>query len=94
MGSLVAAYIAAGLGGITLNPDKLDSRTKLLLNLGSGIQINLSRHIHSIFEIRDYVSFFKYPEDFHINYDIMIYEPDFRTIQHHLGIHIGLIYTF
>lgn len=89
----VSLYLTAGLGGITLRPDELNNRTKLLLNFGAGIKAKISEHIYPVLDIRDYVSFFNYAEDFNIAY-IAIYNPDFKKSQHHFGIHVGLSYLF
>ncbi len=89
----ISPFITAGLGAITLNPEKLRSSTKLLVIFGAGVKYELSRHLSMFFNIKDYISFFNYPEDFDVSY-IAIYAPDFKKRQHRLGIHIGLSYLF
>jgi hypothetical protein len=89
----VAPLITAGLGVISLKPDKLPSKTRLLLNYGVGIILRLSRNLSVSGELKDYVSFFDYPKDFELAY-IAIYSPDFKKTQHRIGISLGLNYTF
>ncbi len=89
----LSLYLTAGLGGITLNPERLNNRTRLLLNFGAGIKVKISKHIYPVIDIRDYISFFNYAEDFDIVY-IAIYNPDIKQSQHHIGIHVGLSYLF
>lgn len=86
-------YVTVGLGAVTLRPEKLRSRTKLLLNFGAGMRYSVSRHFSAFVEIKDHMSFFDYLEDFQLLYPA-IYSPDFKKSQHRLGIHAGLSYTF
>lgn len=86
-------YLTAGIGAATLSPEQLKNKTKLLLNFGTGIKAKISKRLHAVLDVRDYVSFFNYAEDFNLVY-IAIYSPDFRKSQHNLGIHAGLSYLF
>ncbi len=86
-------FVSAGVGAITFDPDRLNTRTRILLNFGVGIKLELTRRILSVLEIKDYVSFFDYAKDFGVLY-VAIYSADFKKTQHRLGIHIGLSYLF
>ncbi len=86
-------YLTAGIGAATLSPEQLNNKTKLLLNFGTGIKAKISRRLHAVLDVRDYVSFFNYAEDFDLVY-VAIYSADFRKSQHHFGIHMGLSYLF
>ncbi|UCC40094.1 MAG: outer membrane beta-barrel protein [Candidatus Aminicenantes bacterium] len=86
-------FLTVGLGAATMRPTNFRSRTKLFLNFGAGIRFKLSRHLSTSLEIKDYISFFNYPEDFEVFFPA-IYSPDFKKSQHRLGIHASLSYTF
>jgi hypothetical protein len=86
-------FFTAGIGGLTLNPEIFNSKTRLMLNFGAGIRVKVSDHISPVLEIKDYISFFNYGEDFDITY-IAIYTPDFKKSQHQVGIRIGFSYLF
>ncbi len=88
-----SVYLAAGIGATTLMPEQLSNKTRLLLNFGGGIKAKISKFLHAVLDIRDHVSFFNYPEDFDLVY-ILIYTPDFKASQHHLGINAGLSFLF
>ncbi len=89
----LSVYVTGGLGVLTLKPDVLRTKTKLLLNFGSGIAINPVKHLRLFLDVRDYVSFFDFSQDFELFY-IAIYDLEFNKSQHHVGIHIGLGYEF
>jgi hypothetical protein len=89
----IAPFVTAGLGVISLIPDKLPSSTKVLFSYGAGVKIRLSRHLSVFGDVKDHVSFFNYPEDFEVAY-IAIYSPDFKTTQHRIGVSFGLNYSF
>lgn len=89
----VAPFVTAGLGVISLKPDKLPSSTKLFLNYGVGVRIGLSRNLSVFGDLKDHVSFFNYLRDFDVTY-IAIYSPDFKKVQHRMGISFGLNYSF
>ncbi len=89
----ISPFVTIGLGAVTLRPTNLRSRTKLFLNFGAGIRFILSQHLSTFLEIKDYMSFFNYPEDFQVLYPA-IYSPDFKKSQHRLSIHASLSYTF
>jgi opacity protein-like surface antigen len=86
-------FVTIGLGAVTLKPTKLRTKTKLFLNFGAGIRFKLARHLSASLEIKDYISFFNYPNDFEIFFPA-IYTPDFKKSQHRLGIHASLSYSF
>lgn len=86
-------FVTVGLGAVTLSVEKLRSRTKLLIDFGTGIKFLLSRHVSASLEIKDHVSFFNYPKDFDVLF-AAIYSADFKKTQHRLGIHSSLSYTF
>lgn len=85
-------YLTAGAGAVTIIPEDLNNKTRLLLNFGGGLRAKISRFVQAVLDIRDYVSFFNYPEDFDLVY-IMIYTQDFKRSQHQLGILAGLRFT-
>ena len=89
----ISPFLTAGLGAITLKPDKLRSSTRLLFNFGVGVKFSLTRHLSAFVDLKDHVSFFKYPKDFDVLY-VAIYVPDFKKRQHRVGIRIGLSYIF
>ena len=85
-------FLTGGLGAVTLNATQLRSRTKLFLNYGAGIRFQLTKHLSTFLDIKDYMSFFNYPEDFDVVF-AAIYNLDFKGNQHRLGIRISLSYT-
>ena len=89
----IAPFLTAGLGLISLKPDKLPSSTKLLFSYGVGARIRLSRNISVFGDLKDHVGFFNYPRDFDVSY-IAIYQADFKKTQHRIGINLGLSYAF
>ena len=89
----ISPYVTAGLGLISLQPDKLPSSTKLYFNYGAGVKIGLSQNLSLFGDVRDHVSSFDYLRDFDVTY-IAIYSPDFKKTQHRIGIRLGLSYTF
>lgn len=89
--SRISPFITAGLGAVTLNADKLGSRTKVLINFGAGAKFKLNRKLSIFLDFEDHVSFFNYHKDFDVIF-VAIYVPDFKRTQHRLGIHIGLSY--
>jgi opacity protein-like surface antigen len=89
----IAPFFTAGLGVISLKPDKLPSSTKFLFNYGVGVKVRLSRNLSVFGDLKDHVSFFNYLRDFDVTY-IAIYSPDFKKTQHRIGINLGLSYTF
>lgn len=89
----LSVYAAVGLGALTLNPDVLKKSTTLLFNYGVGLSLNPSDHLRLILDVRDYVSFFNFVEDFGVSH-VAIYEWAFKKSQHQVGIHIGLGYEF
>jgi hypothetical protein len=86
-------YMTFGLGAVTLMPTKLRTSTTLFLNFGAGIRFRLSRYLSTSLNIKDYISFYNYPEDFEIFFPA-IYSLDFKKNQHRLGIHASLSYSF
>ena len=86
-------FVTIGLGAVTLMPAKLRSRTKLFLNFGAGVRSKLSQHLSTSLDIKDYISFFNYPEDFEMFFPA-IYSLDFKKSQHRVGIHASLSYSF
>ncbi len=89
----LSVYVTGGMGAVTLKPDTLRTKTKLLLNFGAGLAINPVKHLRLFFEMKDYVSFFDFAKDFDVFY-VAIYDQAFKTSQHHVGIHFGLGYVF
>ncbi len=89
----ISPFLTAGLGAITLKPDKLRSRTKLLFNFGGGVRFRFNRHLSAFMDLKDHVSFFDYPKDFDVLYTA-IYTFELKKSQHRIGIRIGLSYTF
>ncbi len=89
----ISPFLTAGLGAITLKPDKLRSSTRLLFNFGVGVKLRFNQYLSAFADLKDYVSFFNYPEDFDVVY-VAIYTPDFKKSQHRAGIGIGLSYAF
>jgi len=89
----ISPFITAGLGAITLKTDKLSSSTTLLFNFGVGVKFRFNRYLSAFIDLKDYVSFFNYPEDFDVFY-AAIYTPDIKKSQHRVGIGIGLSYAF
>ena len=88
-----SVYFTAGIGGMTLDPEIFNSKTRLILNFGAGVRVKINDRIFPVLEIKDYVSFFNYPEDFGLAY-IALYTPEFKKSQHHIGIRIGVSYLF
>ncbi len=86
-------FFTIGLGAITLIPTKLRSRTSLYLNVGAGIRFRLSPHLSTSLDIKDYISYYNYPEDFEVFFPA-IYSLDFKKSQHRVGIHAYLSYSF
>jgi opacity protein-like surface antigen len=89
----ISPFFTAGLGAVTLKTDKLRSRTKVLINFGAGVKFKLNRKLSIFLDFKDHVSFFNYHKDFDVIF-AAIYAPDFKKIQHRLGINIGLSYYF
>ena len=89
----ISPFFTAGLGAITLKPDKFRSSTKLLFNFGVGVKFRFNQYLSAFVDLKDYVSRFDYPEDFDVVY-AAIYTPDFKKSQHRIGIGIGLSYAF
>ena len=89
----LSIYVTGGMGAVTLKPDVLETKTKLLLNFGAGLSTNPMKHLRLFLDVRDYVSFFDFAQDFGMFYAAM-YNQMFNKSQHHLGIHIGLGYVF
>lgn len=85
-------FLTGGVGVVTLKASQLRSRTKLFLNYGAGIRFQLSKQLSSFLDIKDYVSFFNYPNDFEVLF-AAVYDPDFRKCQHRLGIRFSLSFT-
>ena len=50
-------YIAAGLGGITFNPDNADSENDFALNYGAGLNYFLSENVALRTDVRHVISF-------------------------------------
>jgi hypothetical protein len=86
-------FFTAGLGGMTLDPEVFNSKTRLMLNFGAGIKIKISDQIFPVVEVKDYISFFNYGEDFDMAY-IAIYSSEFKKSQHHVGLRVGVSYLF
>ncbi len=86
-------FVTVGLGAVTMRPTELRSKTKFFLNFGAGIRFKLVRQLSTFLEIKDYISFFNYPNDFEIFFPA-IYTPNFKKSQHRLGIHASLSYSF
>ena len=89
----LSIYVTGGVGAITLKPDLLETKTKLLLNFGAGVTTNLVKHLRLFLEVRDYVSFFNFAQDFKMSYAAM-YDQVFKKSQHQVGINFGLGYLF
>ncbi|MCJ7582430.1 MAG: porin family protein [Candidatus Aminicenantes bacterium] len=89
----LSIYMTGGLGAVSIKPDILAKKTRLLLNFGAGITTILVKHLRLFLDVRDYVSFFDFAQDFGMSY-AAIYEQVFKKSQHHVGIHFGLGYVF
>ncbi len=89
----MSVYVTGGVGAVTLKPDVLKTSTKLLLNFGVGFSTNLWKNHRLFLDVRDYVSFFDFAQDFDMFY-AAIYDQVFKTSQHQIGIHFGLGYVF
>lgn len=89
----ISPYLTAGLGAITLKPDKLRSSTKLLVIFGAGVKLSFNRYLSAFIDLKDHVIFFNYLKDFDVLY-AAIYTPDLKKSQHRIGIRFGLSYTF
>ncbi len=86
-------YVTGGLGVVTMKPDVLETKTKLLLNFGAGLTTILVKHLRLFLEVRDYVSFFDFSQDFGMFYTA-IYDQEFKKSQHQVGVNFGLGYVF
>ncbi|MFC2157837.1 outer membrane beta-barrel protein [Acidobacteriota bacterium] len=86
-------YLSAGLGAMTLNTDQFGSKTQLLINFGIGVKVTLSKHFRGFFEVQDRISFLKFDRDFNFTH-ALIYNPDFKGLQHRIGLSIGVGYVF
>jgi len=89
----LSVYVTGGVGAVTLKPDVLATKTKFLLNFGAGLSTNPVKHLRLFLDVRDYVSFFDFAQDFGMFY-AAIYDQVFKKSQHHFGIHFGLGYVF
>jgi hypothetical protein len=89
----ISPFVTVGLGAVSLKPTKLPPKTKPFLNFGAGIRFMLGRVLSATLEIKDYITFFNYPNDFEIFFPA-IYTADFKKSQHQLGIHASLSYSF
>jgi hypothetical protein len=89
----LSIYVTGGLGAVTLIPDVLVKKTKLLLNFGAGVTTNPVKHLRLFLDVRDYVSFFDFAQDFGMFY-AAIYDQVFKKSQHCPGIHLGAGYLF
>ncbi len=89
----MSVYVTGGVGAVTLKPDVLKTSTKLLLNFGMGLSANLWKNHRLFLDVRDYVSFFDFPQDFGMFY-AAIYDQVFKKSQHQVGIHFGIGYMF
>lgn len=85
----LSVYLTGGVGALTLKPDVLRTKTQLLLNFGAGLTTHVTNHFRLFLEVRDYVSFFDFAQDFGMVY-AAIYDLEFKKSQHHIGIHVGL----
>ena len=88
----ISPFVTFGLGAVTLNPEEFRTRTKLCLNFGAGIRFIIFQHFSLSLEIKDYIHFFNYPQDFEMFFPA-IYSLDFNRSQHRLGIHVSLSYS-
>ncbi len=86
-------YVTGGVGAVTLKPDELVTKTKLLLNFGVGMRMNPVKHLRLFLDVRDFMSFFDFSQDFGMLY-AAIYDQVFKTSQHQIGIQFGLGYLF
>ena len=75
-------YFSAGLGAVTIKTARFNSRTKFLLNFGIGMKAKFSNHIQPTLEIKDFVSFFDFAQDFGVAFPAM-YSQDFRKSQNY-----------
>ena len=89
----ISPFLAAGMGTITIRTSELGSSTRLLVEYGGGIKLELAKKLTAFADIKDVVSFFDYPRDFDYAF-LAIYSPDFSKSQHRLGVHFGLRYSF
>jgi hypothetical protein len=86
-------YVAGGIGAVTMKPDLLETKTRMQLNFGAGIKMNLANHLRLFLDVRDYVSFFDFAQDFDVFYTA-IYDQVFKKSQHQIGINFGFGYGF
>ena len=89
----MSMYVTGGVGAVTLKPDVLKTSTKLLLNFGVGLSANLWKNHRLFLDVRDYLTFFDFAQDFGMSYAAM-YDQVFKKSQHQVGIHFGLGYVF
>ena len=89
----LSIYVTGGFGVVTMKPDVLETKTKLLLNFGAGLMTNLLKYLRLFFDVRDFVSFFDFAQDFGISYAAM-YDQEFKKSQHQIGINFGFGYGF
>ena len=87
----ISPYLAAGLEAAILDTREIGARTRPAFELGAGLNIRISRRLRAGFEVRDAVSFFRYFEDFRIDYPT-VYSAEVRGVQHRLGARLILGY--
>lgn len=88
----ISPFLSAGVGGVTLNTSELGSSTKLFFDFGTGMRFKVTEHLAVFLELKDYLSFFNYPEDFDVFF-VAIYDPEFSKSQHRLGALFRLSFT-
>ena len=89
----ISPYLSAGAGAVTLRTDEFGSKTRLLLNFGAGVKVKLSHRTQAVLDLRDNVTFFKFVQDF--RYFIpLIYNTEFKSVQHRFGLLIGIAFMF